>query len=515
MGQTTEVKTGQIRHLETEEVSLPHGPLSSPPRGAPVQRKKVLLLILGMLVLAGLVVGGILWTRRGLVTVQTGKVVRQDLASVVTASGEIKPPPNKFAAVNANSSGKVTEMLVKEGDHVKKGQLLLRTEDIQQEADVHAQEAALSSAHADAQVNQAAVQSASANRQTAEANLAQAQARYQQAKDDFVRSQEMMKEQLIARQAFDQNLSNFQVAQGGVDSAKAQVVQAKAQLAQATYNRDMSHARILQAQAQLMGTKDARNKTIYTSPFDGVITSLPVHVGENVVPGIQNQPGSVLFQVSDLSVITAEVNVDETDIINVKLHQPAAVTIDAIPDKTFEGHVTEIGMSAVSSSSGLTTSSQSSSGTGEAKDFKVAVTLDNPPAGLRPGLSATAKITTATRQDAIAIPIQALTVRERQELEREKNKGSADKALAAGVPTAAQEAKEKEELQGVFVVRDGRAIFVPVKTGIMGTTNVEVLSGLQPGEEIVTGSYQVLRTLQNYTKVKVDNQASVLGPPSS
>ena len=516
MGQTTGVKTGQARPLEaSDEINLLGGRLSPPPAKRPSPRKKVLLLLLGAVVLAGLVIGGILWTRRGLVTVQTSKVIRQDLTSVVTASGEIKPPPNMFATVNANSFGKVTEIQVKEGDHVNKGQLLLRTEDIQQQANVHAQEAALTSARADLKVSQAAVESASASLQTAQAGVAEAQARYQQAKDDFSRAQQMMKDQLIARQVYDQDLSNYQVAQAGVDSAKAQVGQAKAQLTQAIYNRDMARARVLQSQAQLVGTKDARDKTIYNSPFNGVITSLPVHVGENVVPGLQNQPGSVLFQVSDLSVITAEVNVDETDIISVKLHQPAEVTIDAIPNKSFQGHVTEIGMSAVSPTSGMTTTSQTTTGTGEAKDFKVVVTLDNPPPGLRPGLSATAKITTATRHDAVTIPIQALTVRERRELEKERKEASGQATLAAAPSSAGQEAREAKELQGVFVARNGHAVFVPVNTGIMGTTNVEVLSGVQPGEEIVSGSYQVLRTLKDYARVKIDNQAAVLGPPSS
>ncbi len=280
----------------------------------------------------------------------------------------------------------------------------------------------------------------------------------------------------------------------------------------------MSRARVLQAQAQLIGVKDARNKTIYTAPFDGIITYLPVHVGENVVPGIQNQPGSALFQVANLSVINAVVNVDETDILGIKYGQPAEVSIDAIPDKTFKGRVTEIGMSAVSSTSGQTTTNSSLStatSQGEAKDFTVSVTLDNPPPGLRPGLSATAKITTATRKDAVVIPIQALTVRDQAELEREKNAKAKGKALAAEPATTGGSPESKKEIQGVFVVKDGRAVFTPVKTGIMGTMNVEVLSGLQPGEQIVTGSYQVLRTLKNDARVKVDNSVKAMGPPSS
>jgi HlyD family secretion protein len=518
MVQTTEIKAGHINHSSGEETGFPRGPQGGLAKRGLSKKKKILFLVLGLVFLVILVAGGIYWSHRGLITVQTGKVMQQDLSAIVTASGEIKPPPDKFATVNANSMGKVTEILVKEGDHVKKGQLLLRTEDVQQQAGVQAQQAALRSARADSQVQEAAVNSANANMQTAQANLAQAQAKLQQAKDDFSRSQQMFKQDLISRQTFDQSLSTYQVAEAAVESSKAQVAQAKAQSSQATYNRDMSHARVLQAQAQLVGIENQRDQTIYTAPFDGIITYLPVHVGENVVPGIQNQPGSALFQVSNLSVINAVVNVDETDILGIKMNQPAEVTVDAIPDKKFKGHVTEIGMSALSSTSGQTTTSSSSStatSSGEAKDFTVSVTLDNPPPGLRPGLSSTAKVTTATRKDAIAIPIQALAVRTQAELDREKNAKTKGKALAAQPKQEGQDAASKKEIQGVFVVRNGKAVFTPVKTGIMGTMNVEVLSGVKPGEEIVTGSYQVLRNLKNGTKVKIDNSVKAVGQPSS
>jgi len=271
----------------------------------------------------------------------------------------------------------------------------------------------------------------------------------------------MFKEQLISQQTFDQALSTYQVAEATVQSSQAQVAQAKAQLTQAVYNRDMAHARVLQSRAQLVGIENARDQTIYNAPFAGIITYLPVHVGENVVPGIQNQPGSALFQVANLSVINAVVNVDETDILGIKYNQPAEVTIDAIPDKKFKGHVTEIGMSALSSTSGQTTTNSSTStatSTGEAKDFTVSVTLDDPPPGLRPGLSATAKVTTATRKDAITIPIQALTVRDQAELEREKKANNKGKAMAAEPTTAAQVAASKKEIQGVFIVQNGRAV---------------------------------------------------------
>ncbi len=518
MVQTTEIKSGHIDHSPGEEAGFPRGPQGGRAKRGLSKKRKVLFLVLGLVFLVILVAGGIYWSHRGLITVQTGKVMRQDLSAIVTASGEIKPPPDKFATVNANSMGKVTEVLVKEGDHVKKGQLLLRTEDVQQQASVHAQEAGLRSARADAQVQQAAVQSSTANLRTAEANLDQAQAKLQQANDDFSRSQQMFNQQLISRQSFDQALSNYHVAQAALQSSKAQVAQAKAQLSQATYNRDMSHARVLQTQAQLVGIENARDQTIYKAPFDGVITYLPVHEGENVVPGIQNAAGSALFQVSNLAVINAVVNVDETDILSIRNGQPSEVTIDAIPDKKFKGHVTEIGMSALSSTSGQTTTSSAqstASSTGEAKDFTVYVTLDDPPPGLRPGLSATAKITTATRKDVIAIPIQALTVRTQGELDREKKANAKGKALAAEPKQEGQDAASKKEIQGVFMVRNGKAVFVPVETGIMGTMNVEVLSGVKPGDEIVTGSYQVLRTLKNDAKVKVDNSVKTVGQPSS
>ena len=507
MGQTTELNIGKIEQTEAEP--LPTRRAGSPQNGKkPRSWKKPLLISLGALALVILVVGGIIWSKRGVVAVQTGKVLKQDLSSIVTASGEIKPPAESFASVNANSFGKITEILVKEGDHVKKGQLLMRTEDVQQSASVDAQQAAIKTAQADSAASEAAVQSAAAALRTAEADLAQADARLRQAKDDYMRGQELFKDQLIAKQVFDQRLSDYQVAQATLQSSQARVSQAKAQYQQAVYNRDMAGTRVAQNRATLLGLQDARDKTIYTSPLDGIITSLPVHVGENVVLGIQNSPGSLLFQVSDLSVITAEVKVDETDIVNVKLGQPAEVQIDAIPDKKFKGRVTKLGQSAIGRTSGQTVSSSTTS-TEEAKDFVVQVTLDDPPPGLRPGLSATAKITTATRKDATTIPIQALTIRTRGELEaaekaQQKNKGAAMAATSDANATAKQKEKEKEEIQGVFVLKDGKAVFQKVETGIMGTTDIEIVKGLNPGQEIVTGSYQVLRTLKSGTKVKVE-----------
>jgi HlyD family secretion protein len=224
--------------------------------------------------------------------------------------------------------------------------------------------------------------------------------------------------------------------------------------------------------------------------------------------GIQNQPGSFIMTLSDMSVVTAEVKVDETDIVNVKMGQDADVTIDAVPGKVFKGKVTEIGSQAVLRSSGLTTT-QTTTSTQEAKDFKVVVTLANPPENLRPGLSATAKIKTAERKDVVAIPIQALAVRTRKDLEEAtKNaKGQGSSVTLAAPPPAASGDSKKDEVQGVFVVNAKKAFFRPVETGIAGVTDIEITKGLQAGDEIVVGSYKALRTLKPESQVKVDNSA--------
>ena len=512
MPQLTEVETGKVSYPKLdEEVSPRRTTLTRRPGNDPQSWKKTLYLGLGAVALVGLVAGGIYWSQRGLITVQTGKIQRQDLASLVTASGEIKPDRENYASVNANSFGKIVELLVNEGDTVKKGQILLKTESVQQEADVNGQEAALRTSLADVAASDAGVQSASASLKTAQADLATARANFNRASEDYQRAEQLLKDSLIAQQLYDQRRNDFEVARAGVDAAQARVAQAEAQYRQIASTRDMARARVGQQRAALVRAQDARSKTIYTSPLDGIITSLPVHLGENVVPGIQNQVGSVLFQIADLSIITAEVKVDETEILNVKLGQPAEVTIDAIPGKTFKGHVTEMGQSAVGRTSGLT-SGTSAATAEEAKDFKVVVTLESPPPNLRPGLSTTARITTATRQNVVTVPIQALTMRTRRELE-ETPQSTKGKALAASKPPATASApnkdKGKEDVQGLFVVRGGVAIFRPVETGIMGTTDVEILKGVEPGDEIVTGSYAALRTLKNNTKVKVDNTPRV------
>src|SRR5499425_3913399 len=236
-----------------------------------------------------------------------------------------------------------------------------------------------------------------------------------------------------------------------------------------------------------------------------MITNLPVREGETVVIGIQNSPGSTLMTLADMAVLTAEVKVDETDIVNVRLGQPAEISIDAMPKRSFRAVVSEIGNNAIVRSTGVSTSQQTSASQ-EAKDFKVVVTLQDPPQNLRPGLSTTAKITTASKNNIVTVPIQALTIRRQAELDAAKSdKGSVQAAAPQNDTSKESKAdREKQEIQGVFLLRKGKAEFVKVGTGIAGTTDIEVLHGLQPGDEVVTGSYKVLRTLKPGASVKVD-----------
>ena len=282
------------------------------------------------------------------------------------------------------------------------------------------------------------------------------------------------------------------------------LVQARAQREQSAAGLSGTQKRIAQARATLTRFSDVLQKHNSFAPLDGVVTNLPVRVGETVVPGLQNQSGTLIMTIADMSLITAEVKVDETDIVNVKLNQVADITIDAIPNKTFKGHVTEIGNTAILRSTGQA-ASQSAISSQEAKDFKVVVALDNPPDEIRPGLSCTAKITTATRQNVLTIPIQALTVRQKGELEPKTSEKTSGAQAATKLDPAAEKAR-KEEIQGVFVINAGKTAFRKVETGITGATDIEVLSGLKEGDEIITGTYQVIRTIRNETQVKVDNK---------
>jgi HlyD family secretion protein len=452
-------------------------------------KKKYVFIGLGVVALGAIIYFTATQGSRNAVAVQTGIVQKQDyLATVVSASGEIKP--KTYVNVGANAFGKIVKLYVKEGEHVKRGQLLAQLENVQSSADVAAQRATVGANRTDALAADAAVR-------TAQADLNRAKADADRAKLDFERAEGLFKAQLIAKSEYDTRKAATEVAVAQVAQAQARVSQARAQMDSAT-------GRIAQAQATLTRASDQLSKTTYLAPYDGVVTNLPVREGESVVVGIQNSPGSLLMTIADMSVITAEVKVDETDIVNVKLGQPAEVKIDAIPDKTFKGTVTEIGNNAVLRSSGLATT-QTTSGSQEAKDFKVVVTLTEPPTNLRPGLSTTAKITTAAKSNVLAIPIQALTIRTQQELEAApKGKDSAQ----AAPPEKAKAGKKDEEIQGVFKLEGTKVKFVAVKTGITGSTDIEVVEGLTEKDKIVTGSYKVLRSLKNGVTVKEDKDSA-------
>src|ERR1700719_1533204 len=437
------------------------------------------------------ILGSISWysvyqVNMGVVTVQTGPVVRQDLTSIVTASGEIRP--KNYTNVLGEGIGKITDIVVKEGDHVKRGDILLHLENIQPAADVQAQEASISSTEAGMRV-------AAASYDSAVATLAQRQADLEKAKFDWQRTQELYKSQLISKQEFDANKATFDSASAALNASKAQVEQARAA-------RDQAHENMSQNQAVLKHTKDILRKTTYTAPIDGIVSYIAVRVGENVVPGIQNAVGSNLMTISDMSIVTSEVKVDETDITNVREGQAAEVTIDAVPGKVFKGRVSQVGELAILRTSGQAATTQTTANTQEARDFKVVVTIDNVPASIRPGLSSTAKIQTAQKQAVLTIPIQAIAVRSQKELDDAKQGKSDNVTLAASKPAGKG---SPEDVTGVFVLRGKKVEFVPVKTGISGVTDIEVTNGLREGDDIVIGSYKALRTLKPGASIKVDN----------
>ena len=458
--------------------------------------KKIILIVVIVLVLAGIVTGTVLHNQANVTKVATGKAVKQDLVSVVNGTGQIKP--KTYVNVGATAFGRITHLYVKEGDHVKKGEVLATVESVQPQATVAAQQASIAASKTD-------VSSYVAAEKTAEANVAESKADLEQKNLDYVRAQALYKDQLIAKQDFDSKKAAY-------DMSVATLAQRQAALAQSIAQTQSQRAHVNQAEASQRSNYDALDKTISRAPFDALVTNVPVREGETVVVGIQNAEGSTLMTLADMSVITAEVKVDETDIVNVSMNQPVNVTVDALPGKVFKGHVTEVGDQALLRTTGIATS-QSTTGTEEAKDFKVVVTLDNPSDDLRPGLSATAKITTANIPNALTIPIQALIQRDpAQEKILAENNG---KMPAHLVNASTGDQNKPSVTQGVYVLREEhkklRVFFVPVTTGVSGATDIQVLGGLKAGDEIVTGRYTVLRTLKSGTAVKRDNTPEIAG----
>nr|HEV7953087.1 efflux RND transporter periplasmic adaptor subunit [Candidatus Acidoferrales bacterium] len=457
--------------------------------------KKVCIGVVVVAAAGGIVAYSVNQANKDVVTVQTAKVGQEHLTTVVTASGQVMP--KTYSNILAQGFGQVTEILVKEGDQVKRGDILLRTDDIQPAANAQAGKSGIDSASAALQAAEASCVAAQADVKTQEANL-------DNNRISWERGQTLYQQGLIPKQDYDTRKTLYDGSVAAVASAQAKVPQCRANVEQARHFME-------QNKAQLVATADILNKTTYRAPIDGIVTYIAVRKGENMVPGIENSTGSYMMTISDMSIVTSEVMVDETDIINIRAGQPATITVDALPGQTFTGKVTEVGNQAVLRSSGLA-STQSTTGSQEAKDFKVVVTVDHPPAGLRNGLSSTAKIVTAEKDNVLAIPIQALAVRSRKQLEdaakiaAAKQGGGSSVTLAAAKPTDTNSTDaKKDDIQGVFVIRNGKALFVQVTTGISGITDIEITNGLQKGDEIVTGSYKALRTLRPDTPVKIDN----------
>ncbi len=471
--------------------------------------KKVIIIVVVLLVIAGIAGATIYRSQQNVIKVTTATVARQDLVAVVSGTGQIKP--KTYVNIGATAFGRITHLEVKEGDRVRKGQVLATLENVQPTSSVAAQQATIVSSRTDVSADVAA-------EQTAKANIDAARADLEQKKLDYNRAQALYKDQLIAKQDFDAKKAAYDASVATVEERVAADAQAKAQI-------DSQKAKVSQAVASQRSNLDALDKTVSRAPFDGLVTNVPVREGETMVTGIQNAEGSTLMTLADMSVITAEVKVDETDIVNIVLGQPAEVTVDALPGKVFKGHVTEVGDQALLRTTGVATS-QSTTGTEEAKDFKVIVTLDglsgadgSVPDDLKPGLSATAKITTARRQNVIVIPIQALVQRdpvEEKTLGDNAGKPNASHTSATATTTAAT---KPNLVQGVYILKDDhrkqRVFFTPVTTGVTGATDIEVLSGLTPGQTIVTGRYKVLRTLKSGTAVKPDNTPDVVTTESS
>jgi len=444
--------------------------------------KKILLIILAVVVVAGLVALFIYRQQAGYTKVLTAKIVKQDLATVVSGTGQIKA--KYYVNLGATAMGRITHLAVKEGELVKKGEVVATIEHVQQEASVDGQQAAIAAANTDIAADVAA-------EKTQEANV-------EQKKLDWDRAQALYKDGIMAKQDYDAKKAAYDLDVASVAQAVAQLNQSKAQT-------DSARGHMQTQVAMLRGDKNLLDLTEAVAPFDGIVTNEPMREGETVVEGIQNTEGSTIMTIADMSVVTAEVKVDETDIVNIQMGQPADVTVDAIPGKIFKGHVTLVGDQALLRSTGVATS-QSTTGTEEAKDFKVVVTLDNPTNELRPGLSTTAKITTAHKSNVLSIPIQALTMHDPND---DKPKGQGGVQAASTTP-----AVKSTPIQGVYVVdkdKSGklRVKFVPVTTGITGSTDIEVVSGLTEGEEIVTGPFKTLRTLKTGSLVKRDTEKPV------
>ncbi|MBI1745876.1 MAG: efflux RND transporter periplasmic adaptor subunit [Acidobacteria bacterium] len=499
------------------------------------RKKKILIgVIVGVLVI-GIVTASLNYNRTEKTTVQTGRVERKELLeSRVNASGEIRA--KETVDIQAEVPGIIVELNVREGDRVKQGDVLLRLDPIQSRSEAEAAAANVNAFLAETSQQQMQIANAENNHErdkagllTAKADLEQARVQHLRAKGTHDRKMQLYEENLLSREEYELARADWNATQSVLAAAQARVNQAEIQIKTSALQIEQMRAMTRAVQSRLNGAKasqaralDVYRKTTIYSPLTGIITKLNVEKGERAIPGIQSDPRATLMTIADMSVVQVDLKVDETDVVGISLGDKAKVKVDALPEKAIEAEVIEIGNSPMNKSSTSLTNTQ------EAKDFKVRIQLKEPPTELRPGLSATADITTKVKNNVITAPLQAITVRElpidaqgnhippdpaalKKKNERKGFSffgGSSPKGVTSASKDKDKKIKKKE-FEGVFAInKDNSAQFRPVKTGIKGETEIEMLKGLSEGEEIITGSYKTLRTIEDGTPVKIDNTAN-------
>ena len=440
-------------------------------------RKKVLIVVAVVIVAAAVIAANLYFRRETGVTVNAEALRNRDLEAIVSASGRIQP--KRQVNVSANTTGRVTRIAVEEGQRVKAGQFLLEIDPRSLDAQLQRGEASVAAAQSSLQQSRSSVQ--------------QTRVALELARQNLKRAQELWKEGLTTREALDR-------AENDVQSREAELKTREQEI-------QTNEQRIKVEEAGLATTKYNLNQVIISAPMDGLVTRRSIEEGETAVLGTMNNAGSVLLTIADMSVLEAEVEVDETEIPSVFLGQQAKVTIDAVPDRTFKGHVTEVGNSPIQTTTQNT-------GQRQATTFRVVITLDEQVPDVRPGFTCSADITTATRKNVISVPIQSLTVREmlyndKGEMVREQPQRRRRGANVEPTVSASNEpppGHTRKETEGVFVVTSGRGVFTPVKVGIAGEQYFEVLSGLKAGDQVITGPFASVRELSDGGDVKLQQQ---------
>jgi HlyD family secretion protein len=439
-----------------------------------MSRKNVLIALAVVLIGAAVVGANLYFKKDKGLSVTTDVIKTRDLEAVVSASGKIQP--KRLVNISAETSGRVVELAVNEGDRIAKGQFLLQIDPKSLRSRVEGNAASLQSAEG----------SLSQLRQSVETSRVQVE----QAQQNLTRQRNLWAQQLTTREALDKAENDLRTAQSALQEREKQVTS--------------QASRIEQERATLDSARYDLTKVRMESPIDGIVTRRNIQQGETAVIGTMNNAGTVLLQLADMSVIQAEVEVDETNIPHVQLGQIAKITIDAIPEKTFKGHVSEIGNSPIQGAAGATAT--------QATNFKVVVMLDEPIPEVRPGFTCTADITTAVRKEVVSVPIPAVAVRElvydaNGQIVKAPRTDNRRRTPVETVAAAAElkPGQTRKEVEGVFAVRDGRAEFVPIKMGIAGDKYFEVMSGLSSGDQVITGPYNSVRGMTDGDLVKVDN----------